>query len=106
MMPDWAAQNGGFNLEGVTVFTLGVVPLNHHPDLGLQRHPRQPPARRPCPRLDQHLRALPHEDVSGLRDEPVNLLLGVGTFAVLLFLLTRGRLGYDKYLAEVRNPGR
>jgi uncharacterized protein len=22
MMPDWAAQNGGFNLEGVTLFNL------------------------------------------------------------------------------------
>ena len=27
-----------------------------------------------------------------------------GTFAVLLILLTRGRLGYEKYLAEVSNP--
>jgi uncharacterized protein len=27
MMPDWAAQNGGFNLVGVAVFTLGVLPL-------------------------------------------------------------------------------
>jgi membrane protease YdiL (CAAX protease family) len=101
MMPDWAAQNGGFNLTGVTVFTLGVFPLTIILTWVFNNT-----------RGSLLIAVLAHASIDAFSlyimkmfpayaASQVNLFLGVGTFAVLLILLTWGRLGYDKYLAEV-----
>jgi membrane protease YdiL (CAAX protease family) len=106
MMPDWAAQNGGFNLAGVTVFTLGVVPLTIILAWVFNNT-----------RGSLLIAILAHASINAFSlyimkmfpayaTSQVNLLLGVGTFALLLILLTRGRLGYDRYLAEVSSPDR
>jgi membrane protease YdiL (CAAX protease family) len=104
MMPDWAAQNGGFNLTGVTVFTLGVFPLTIILTWVFNNT-----------RGSLLIAVLAHASIDAFSlyimkmfpayaASQVNLFLGVGAFAVLLILSTWGRLGYDKYLAEVQHP--
>ena len=70
LMPGWAAQNGGFHVRAVAVFTLSVTLLTIVMKLGVQQHARQPAHRDTPARLHQHLLDLYRADVSGAGDKP------------------------------------
>jgi hypothetical protein len=92
-----------------------ALPESRSSPSGSSRSPSSWPGSSTTPRGSRLLAILAHASINtfaldimkmfpAYATSQVNLLLGVGTFAVLLILLTRGRLGYEKYLAEVSNP--
>ena len=102
MMPDWAAQNGGFNLTGVTVFTLGVFPLtiiltwvfnNTRGSvlMAILLHGTMDVF--PNAFLLAHLPGAAETTSAGALSMYWGLALGFGLFALLLVVFTRGRLG-------------
>lgn len=101
MMPDWAAQNGGFNPTAVAVFTLGVLPLtvliswvfNNTRGSLLIAVLLHATANTFSVYIGQ---LFPSEAAS-----QTNVFLGFGITAILIIVLTRGRLNFDRYQAEV-----
>lgn len=100
MMPDWAAQNGGFTPLSVAVYTLSVIPLTVILSWIFNNT-----------RGSLLLVMLAHSSINAFSVYAVQLFpaqaesqaygfVGFGTAAVLILVLTRGRLGYDRYLAE------
>jgi len=102
LMPDWAAQNGGFTLQSVATFTLGVLAItiimtwvfNHT-------------------RGSLLLAVLVHSSINTFSafigpmfpaqaGSQINGLIGFGTAAVIILVMTRGRIGYDRYLADAK----
>jgi membrane protease YdiL (CAAX protease family) len=94
LLPEWAAQNGGLNFASVTIFTLCVLVMNiiltwvfNHTRSSLL------------------LVILLHSSLDTFQGEIArmfpaqartewNALIGFGIIALLIILLTRGRLGY------------
>lgn len=100
MMPDWAAQNGGFNVTSVVVYTLSVIPLTVILTWVFNNT-----------RGSLLLAILTHASINAFSVFVVQMFpaqaasqvfgfVGFGTAALLMVVLTRGRLGYDRYLAE------
>lgn len=100
MMPDWAAQNGGFTPMSVLIYTLSVIPLtviltwvfNHTRGSLLLAILTHASINAGSVYVVQMFPAQASSQVFGF--------VGFGTAAVLIIVLTRGRLGYDRYLAE------
>jgi CAAX protease family protein len=109
-LPDWAAQNGGFTVQSIVVFTLGVVAItvimtwmfNHT-------------------RGSLLLAVLAHSTINTFSafigpmfpaqaGSQINGLVGFGGAALIILVLTRGRLGYGSYVGEEKeatpSPGR
>lgn len=100
MMPDWAAQNGGFTPWSVFVYTLSVIPLTVIITWVFNYS-----------RGSLLLATLTHASINTFFVYVVQMFpaqatsqvfgfLAFGTAAVLIVVLTRGRLGYDRYVAE------
>jgi uncharacterized protein len=103
MIPEWAAQNGGFNLRAVTVFTLAVLPMTVLLTWVFNNT-----------RGSLLLAILPHASINTFSvyivqlfpaqaTSQINGFIGFGTAALLILILTRGRLSYDRYLSETSN---
>ena len=100
MMPDWAAQNGGFRLASVAVYTLSVIPLTIILTWVFNNT-----------RGSLLLAILTHASVNTFSvyapqlfpaeaDSQLYGIVGFGAAAVAILVLTRGRLSYDRYVAE------
>ena len=100
MMPDWAAQNGGFTAASVAVYTLSVIPLTVILTWVFNNT-----------RGSILLAILTHASINTFSVYAAQLfpaqaesqlygIVGFGTAAVLILVLTRGRLSYDRYIAE------
>lgn len=100
MMPDWAAQNGGFSLQSTAVYTLSVIPLTVILTWVYNNT-----------RGSLLLAMLTHSSINAFSvyapqifpaqaTSQVYGFVGFGGAALLIVLLTRGRLGYDRFLAE------
>jgi membrane protease YdiL (CAAX protease family) len=103
LMPSWAAQNGGFNVGAVAVFTLGVMLLTIVMSWVFNNT-----------RGSLLIAILLHASINTFSiyigpmfpaqaTSQVNLLVGFGALALLIVLLTRGRLGYDRLLRDTGN---
>ena len=99
LMPDWAAQNGGFNLQSVAIFTLGVMAITVIMTWVFNNT-----------RGSLLLAVLAHSSINTFSafigplfpaqaGSQVNGLIGFGGAALVILVLTRGRLGFDRYLA-------
>jgi CAAX protease family protein len=102
LMPGWAAQNGGFNVRAVTVFTLSVIPLTIVMSWCSTT------------RGSLLIAILLHASINTFSiyigpmfpaqaKSQVNLFVGFGALALLIVLLTRGRLSYDRLLRDTGN---
>jgi membrane protease YdiL (CAAX protease family) len=100
MMPDWAAQNGGFTAKSVAVYTLSVIPLTVILTFVFNNT-----------RGSLLLAILTHASINTFSVYVIQMfpaqaesqifgIVGFGAAAVLVIVLTRGRLGYDRYLTE------
>lgn len=100
MMPEWAAQNGGFTLESVAIYTLSVIPITVIFTWVFNNT-----------RGSLLLAILTHASVNTFSvyvgqvfpAQATGLLFGIvgfGGAALVVIALTRGRLGYDRYLSE------
>lgn len=100
MMPSWAAQNGGFTLSSVVVYTLSVIPLTVILTWVFNNT-----------RGSLLLAILTHASINTFSVYVVQMFpaqaesqvfgfVGFGGAALLIILLTRGRLGYDRYVRE------
>jgi membrane protease YdiL (CAAX protease family) len=100
MMPDWAAQNGGFHLSSVAVFTLSVLPITVIPTFVFNNT-----------RGSLLLVILAHASVNTFSIYVAQLfpaqansqlygIVAFGTAALLIIVLSRERLGYDRFLRE------
>lgn len=105
LMPGWAAQNGGFNLPAVAVFTASVMLLTIVISWVFNNT-----------RGSLLMAILLHASVNTFSiyigpmfpaqaTSQVNLFVGFGGLALLIVLLTRGRLGYDRLLRDMGNGG-
>jgi membrane protease YdiL (CAAX protease family) len=103
LMPGWAAQNGGFNARAVAVFTLSVVLLTIVMSWVFNNT-----------RGSLLIAILLHASINTFSiyigpmfpaqaTSQVNLFVGFGGLALLIVLLTRGRLGYDRLLRDTGN---
>jgi uncharacterized protein len=103
LMPGWAAQNGGFNVRAVTVFTVSVMLLTIVISWVFNNT-----------RGSLLIAILLHASVNTFSiyigpmfpaqaTSQVNLFVGFGALALLIVLLTRGRLGYDRLLRDTGN---
>jgi membrane protease YdiL (CAAX protease family) len=103
LMPGWAAQNGGFNVRAVVVFTFSVVLLTVVMSWVFNNT-----------RGSLLIATLLHASINTFSiyigpmfpaqaTSQVNLFVGFGTLALLIVLLTRGRLGYDRFLRGTGN---
>lgn len=103
LMPGWAAQNGGFNLRAVAMFTFSIVPLTIVMSWVFNNT-----------RGSLLIAVLLHASANTFSmyigpmfpaqaTSQVNLFVGFGGLAVLIVLLTRGRLGYDRLLRDTQN---
>ena len=103
LMPGWAAQNGGFNARAVAVFTLSVLPLTVVMSWVFNNT-----------RGSLLIATLLHASANTFSiyigpmfpaqaTSQVSLFVGFGTLALLIVLLTRGRLGYDRFLRDTAN---
>jgi membrane protease YdiL (CAAX protease family) len=103
LMPGWAAQNGGFNVRAVAVFTLSVVLLTIVMSWVFNNT-----------RGSLLIAILLHASINTFSiyigpmfpaqaTSQVNLFVGFGALALLIVLLTRGRLGYDRLLRDTPN---
>ena len=99
-MADWAAQNGGLSLNSVAVFTLAVLPITVILTFVFNNT-----------RGSLLLAILVHASVNTFSvfigplfpaqaGSQLNGFVGFGGAALLIILLTRGRLSYDRYLRE------
>ena len=104
LMADWAAQNGGFTLKSVGLFTLVVVPITVIFTWVFNNT-----------RGSLLLAILLHTSVNTFSvfigplfpaqtGGQLNGLVGFGGAALLIILLTGGRLGYDRYLRDTARP--
>ena len=104
-MPGWAAQNGGFNVPAVAVFTASVMLLTIVISWVFNNT-----------RGSLLMAILLHASVNTFSiyigpmfpaqaTSQVNLFVGFGGLALLIVLLTRGRLGYDRLLRDMGNGG-
>jgi CAAX protease family protein len=102
LMPDWAAQNGGFRSTSVAVFTLGVLPLTVLLSWVFNNT-----------RGSLLLAILVHASINTFSvyigplfpaqaGSQVNGFVGFGGAALIVIIVTAGRLGYDRYLRETR----
>lgn len=100
MMPDWAAQNGGFRPASVAIYTLSVIPLTVILTWVFNNT-----------RGSLLLAILTHASINAFSVYAAQLfpaqaesqlygIIGFGAAAVLILIFTRGRLGYDRYIAE------
>lgn len=100
MMPDWAAQNGGFRPASVAIYTLSVIPLTVILTWVFNNT-----------RGSLLLAILTHASINTFSVYAAQLfpaeaesqiygIIGFGAAAVAILVLTRGRLGYDRYIAE------
>lgn len=100
MMPDWAAQNGGFRPVSIAVYTLSVIPLTVVLTWVFNNT-----------RGSILLAILTHASINAFSVYAAQLfpaqaesqlygIVGFGGAAVLILVFTRGRLGYDRYVAE------
>jgi uncharacterized protein len=103
LMPEWAAQNGGFNFEGVSIFTLAVLPIAIILSWVFNNT-----------KGSLLLAILAHASINTFSayigpifpaqaGSELGGLIGFGIAAVLIIVLTRGRLGYDRYVSEVES---
>jgi membrane protease YdiL (CAAX protease family) len=101
MMPDWAAQNGGLNLPAMLIYIASVIPITIVLTWVYNRT-----------RGSLFMTILAHTSINAFSvyigpmfpaqaGSLVNGFVGFGGAALLLVLLTRGRLGFDHYLREV-----
>jgi membrane protease YdiL (CAAX protease family) len=103
LMPEWAAQNGGFNVKAVTIFTIAVVPIailltwvfNNTRGSLLLAILAHASINTFSVFIDQIFPAQAGSQVGGM--------IGFGVAALLIVVLTKGRLGYDRYLRETEN---
>ncbi len=97
LMPAWSAQNGGFTLGAVAVFTASVVPLTVV-ITWIFNHTRGSVLVAMLVHASTNTFALYIGRIfPAYASSQANLILGFGGFALLLIVLTRGRLGYDRY---------
>ncbi|SEF11311.1 CAAX protease self-immunity [Rhizobiales bacterium GAS191] len=105
MMPDWAAQNGGFSLKSAIVFTIAVLPITIILTWVFNNT-----------RGSLLAAILVHASVNTFSAfigplfpaqaaSQVNAFIGFGAVALLIIVLTRGRLDYDRYLSEAERTG-
>jgi membrane protease YdiL (CAAX protease family) len=105
VMPDWAAQNGGFSLKSVIVFTIGVLPITIILTWVFNNT-----------RGSLLVAILVHASVDTFSAfigplfpaqaaSQVNVFIGFGAVALLIIVLTRGRLDYDRYLSKAERTG-
>jgi membrane protease YdiL (CAAX protease family) len=103
LMPGWAAQNGGFNVRAVAVFTLSVMLLTIVMSWVFNNT-----------RGSLLVAILLHASINTFSiyigpmfpaqaTSQVNLFVGFGALALLIVLQTRGRLGYDRLLRDTGN---
>jgi membrane protease YdiL (CAAX protease family) len=103
LMPGWAAQNGGFNVRAVAVFTVSVMLLTIVMSWVFNNT-----------RGSLLIAILLHASINTFSiyigpmfpaqaTSQVNLFVGFGALVLLIILLTRGRLGYDRLLRDTRN---
>jgi membrane protease YdiL (CAAX protease family) len=103
LMPGWAAQNGGFNARALAVFTLSVVLLTIVITWVFNNT-----------RGSLLIAILLHASINTFSiyigpmfpeqaTSQVNLFVGFGGLALLIVLLTRGRLGYDRFVRDTGN---
>jgi uncharacterized protein len=103
LMPGWAAQNGGFNVRAVAVFTLSVMLLTIVMSWVFNNT-----------RGSLLIAILLHASINTFSiyigpmfpaqaTSQVNLFVGFGALALLIVLQTRGRLGYDRLLRDTGN---
>jgi membrane protease YdiL (CAAX protease family) len=101
MMPAWAAQNGGVNLPAMLIYIASVIPITVVLTWVYNRT-----------RGSLFMTILAHTSINAFSvyigpmfpsqaGSLVNGFVGFGGAALLLILLTRGRLGFDHYLREV-----
>jgi membrane protease YdiL (CAAX protease family) len=106
LMPEWAAQNGGFNVKAVLVFTVAVVPIaiiltwvfNNTKGSLLLAILAHASINTFSVFIDQIFPAQAGSQTGGM--------IGFGLAALLIVVLTGGRLGYDRYLKEAANSDR
>lgn len=101
MMPEWAAQNGGFSIPSVLIYTASVIPITviftwlYNVTRGsllivILAHAS-------VNTFSIYIVPLFPSEAGSL----VNSFVGFGAAALLIVLFTRGRLGFDRYLREV-----
>jgi uncharacterized protein len=101
MMPAWAAQNGGVNLPAMLIYIASVIPITIILTWIYNRT-----------RGSLFMVILAHTSINAFSvyigpmfpsqaGSLINGFVGFGGAALLLILLTRGRLGFDHYLREV-----
>ena len=101
LMPAWAAQNGGLNLPAMLIYIASVIPITVILTWIYNRT-----------RGSLFLTILAHTSINAFSiyigpmfpsqaGSLVNGFVGFGGAALLLIIVTRGRLGFDHYLREV-----
>ncbi|WP_019180953.1 CPBP family intramembrane glutamic endopeptidase [Microbacterium yannicii] len=101
MMPTWAAQNGGVNLPAMLIYIASVIPITVILSWIYNRT-----------RGSLFMTILAHTSINAFSiyigalfpaqaGSLVNGFVGFGGAALLIVVLTRGRLGFDHYLREV-----
>ena len=101
MMPDWAAQNGGFNIPAMAIYIASVVPITVVLTWIYNRT-----------RGSLALVILAHTSINAFSlyhgatfpaaaGTLVYGFIGLGGAALLIVIFTKGRLGFDHYLREV-----
>lgn len=102
MMPEWAAQNGGFSIPSMLIYIAGVIPIAVILSWIYN-----------VTRGSLFMVILAHSSINTfggiviLSLMPVGTdtllfgIIGFGVPALVIILATRGRLGFDRYLREV-----
>lgn len=102
MMPDWAAQNGGFSIQSMLIYIASVIPMTIILSWVYN-----------VTRGSLFMVVLAHASINAFSgfiigplfpvgtDSLVNGFIGFGGAALIVIILTRGRLGFDRYLREV-----
>ena len=104
LMPAWAAQNGGFNLPAMLVYIASVLPITVILTWIYNRT-----------RGSLAMVILAHTSINAfslfhgamfpaMAGTLVYGFIGLGGSALLITLLTKGRLGFDHYLRDVPEP--
>lgn len=103
MMPEWAAQNGGFNPPAMLIYVASVLPITVILTWIYNRT-----------KGSLFMVILAHTSInafslyhSAMFPSVTGLVygfIGLGGAALLLIVFTKGRLGWDHYLREVAEP--